>query len=325
MDFRTKTDGGMPLVTVGILSYNYADYVLDTLDSVYTQTYPNIEFFIVDDGSTDESVELIKQWVEDNSVKCTLIVHHANKGRNTAINTILEKSAGKYMIIFASDDEMNPRRIEEQVKLMEEAGEEYAVCYSDAELMNEQSQYLGLFSEKKKSPFLSGSVFDKFYYGQFFMAAPTIMFRKSIYDKVGVYDTRLTAEDYDMWMRILPVTKVIFCEYVGVKYRIKENQSIAPSRQAMLQQWYHKDRIIIYKKLVGLLNSLQQWPDIEQAATKKIKYHLLQLKQLRSPYLGPMIRFLLAGSFYKIPFVRLLKLQVYQMMPQLQRKLIIKG
>lgn len=236
MDFRTRTTSDQPLVSIGVLSYNYAAYVLDTLDSIYNQTYPHIEFFIVDDCSTDESVELIQQWIEDNNVDCHLIVHPVNKGRNTAINTILDKAKGKYMVLFASDDEMNPRRIEEQVNLMEKAGEDYSVCYSDAALMNEQGEPRGLFSEKVKSPFLSGNVFEEYYFERFYMAAPTIMFRKSIYDKVGLYDPRLTAEDYDMWMRILPVAKVIHCEYIGTKYRIREKQNLMPSQQFNLQQ-----------------------------------------------------------------------------------------
>lgn len=314
MDFRTKTESSLPLVTIGVLSYNYADYVLDTLDSVYIQTYPHIEFFIVDDGSTDDSVELIRQWIIDNNVECNLIIHPVNKGRNTAVNAILKKSRGKYIVLFASDDEMNPERIEKQVNLMEEAGEEFTVCYSDAELMNEQGEYRGLFSQKTGSPFLTGNVFKKFFYGKFHMAAPTIMFRKSIYKQVGLYDERLTAEDYDMWMRILPIAKVIFCDYVGVKYRVKESEVRSASYQFDLHQWYHKDRIIIYKKLVRLLNKQGQFPKIQEAATKKIRYHLIQLKKLRSPYFNQMMFFLLKNSFYKIPFSRLLKLQVGQML-----------
>lgn len=313
MDFRTKITNNQPLVSVVVLSYNYADYVLDTLDSIHVQTHPHIELFVVDDGSTDNSVELIQQWIEDNSVSCTFIIHPVNKGRNTAINTFLNQAKGKYIVIFASDDEMNPRRFEEQVKLMESAGEDYFICYSDATLMNEQGEPRGLFSEKVKSPFLSGNVFEEYYFERFFMAAPTIMFRKNIYEKVGLYDQKLTAEDYDMWMRMLPVAKVIFCEYIGTKYRIRENESLTPSHKFNLQQWYHKDRIIIYKKLVHLLQKLQKWPNIQEAASRKISYHLIQLKKLRSPYFTQMISFLLKNSYYKIPVARLLKMQLRQM------------
>ena len=96
MDIRTKHSNEKPLLTIAVLSYNYAAYVLDTLNSICKQTYPYIEFFIVDDCSTDNSVQLIKKWIEENQVTVTFIVHGVNKGRNTAINTILEKSSGKY-------------------------------------------------------------------------------------------------------------------------------------------------------------------------------------------------------------------------------------
>lgn len=320
MDFRTKTASDEPLVSVGVLSYNYAAYVLDTLDSIYNQTYPHIEFFIVDDCSTDESVELISQWIIDTNVDVKFTLHPVNKGRNLGINSILSEAKGKYVVIFASDDEMNPRRIEEQVKLMEQAGEEYSICYCDAELINEQGEYRGLYSQRVKSGFLTGEVFEEFYFEKFFIAAPTVMFRKSIYDKVGLYDPRLTAEDYDMWMRMLPVAKVIFCDYVGTKYRIRENEKLPPSRQLNLQQWYHKDRIIIYNKLVRLLGRLQKWPNVQEAASRKIRYHLIQLQKLRSPYFRQMIAFLLKNNYYKIPAAHLLLTQFRQMMPQSPKK-----
>lgn len=320
MDFRTKTASDEPLVSVVVLSYNYAQYVLDTLDSIYCQTYPHIEFFIIDDCSADNSAELIRQWIEDNDADVTFIEHRVNKGRNPGLNTFLGRANGKYIVIFASDDEMNPRRIEEQVKLMEKAGEEYSVCYCDAELMNEQGEYRGLYSERVKSPFLSGNVFEEFYFERFFIAAPTVMFRKSIYDKVGLYDTKLTAEDYDMWMRILPVAKVIFCDYISTKYRIRENESLTSNHKFNLQQWYHKDRIIIYRKLVHLLEQLQKWPNIQEAASKKIGYHLIQLKKLRSPYFNKMVSFLLKNAYYKIPVTQLLRMQVRQLIPRTQKE-----
>lgn len=319
MDFRTKTVVDQPLVSVVVLSYNYAAYVLDTLDSIYNQTYPHIEFFIVDDCSTDESVELIKQWIEDNDVEVSFTVHAVNRGRNPAINSFLAKAKGKYIVIFASDDEMNPRRIEEQVKLMENAGEEYSVCYSDAELMNEQGEYRGLYSQRINSPFLTGNVFEEFYFEKFHMAAPTIMFRKSIYDRVGHYDPRLTAEDYDMWMRILPLAKVIFSDYIATKYRIRENENLTPSHKFNLQQWYHKDRIIIYNKLVRLLQKLEKWPNVQDAASRKIKYHLIQLQKLKSPYFSQMISFLLKNYYYKIPAVELIWRRFREFIPQSQK------
>ncbi len=315
MDFRTKTSCEQPLVSIVVLSYNYAAYVLDTLDSIYNQTYPHIEFCIIDDGSTDESVDFIRQWIEDNNVEVTFIVHSVNKGRNPAINTFLSRAKGKYVLTFASDDEMKSRRIEEQVKVMEKAGEEYMISYSDAELMNEEGEYRGLYSEKVKSPFLTGNVFEEFYFERFFMAAPTVMFRKKIFDIVGLYDARLTAEDYDMWMRTLPVAKVIFCEYTGTKYRIKENQNLTPDHQFNLQQWYHKDRIIIYRKLVNLLQKLDKCPNVQESASRKISYHLLQLKKFKSPYFSQMISFLFKNGYYKIPFARLIRMQLNQIMP----------
>lgn len=314
MDFRTSVNSDKPLVTIGVLSYNYAAYVLDTLNTILAQTYPHIELFIVDDYSTDNSVALIKQWIAEHIVDVKLIVHEVNKGRNTAINTILEHAQGKYIALFASDDEMLPRRVEEQVNVLEQVGDEYALCYSDAELINEQSEPRGFYFEENNMPMLEGDVFEEYYHGSFRIPAPSIMFRRSIYDRVGFYDARLWAEDFDMFMRILPLAKVAKCDYVGVKYRIKENYTPSPSRSFELDEIYHKDRIIIYQKLVALLDSLNKYSNIKEAAIKKIGFHLIHLKKMKSPGFHKMLRHLLGSSFYNIPYRRLFKMQVRQML-----------
>ncbi|MDB5193817.1 MAG: glycosyltransferase [Segetibacter sp.] len=310
MDFRTRDINNQPLVSIGVLSYNYAAYVLQTLNSIFLQTYPHIELFIVDDYSTDNSVELISDWIAEKNVDCTFITHPKNLGRNTAINTIIEKSSGKYLALFASDDVMNPRRIEEQVKALQQATEDYVVSYSDAELINEEGVERGLYSQKNMCPFLDGNVFPEFYYGRFFMAAPTLLFRRNVFDKVGTYDSRLWAEDYDMWMRILPWHKVKYCKYVGVKYRVKDVVSTNVSYQRELKELYHKDRIIIYHRLITALKDTEKFADIRKAAIKKINYHLLNLKELNSPYFLKMFKFLCARSFFDISYLHLLKMQV---------------
>ena len=310
MDFRTKDKSRLPLVTIGVMSYNYGMYILETLESIYFQTYPHIELFIVDDASTDNSVEVTRKWIKDRDVHCTFIKHETNKGRNTALSTILKNSNGKFVAWFATDDIMNPDRIQNQMKVMIDASENVAVCYSDAELINEQGEPRGLYSARQNSPFLEGNVFEKFFNEQFFMAAPTLLFRRSAIDLVGEYDVNLTAEDYGMWMQILPLYEVKYCDYPGVKYRIKENWKPTEAHQSNLQQWYHKDRVIIYVKLVQLLKSIKKYENIRLAATQKINYHLVHLQLMNSKYFGKMLRHLFSNSYYKVKFTRLFKNQV---------------
>jgi glycosyltransferase involved in cell wall biosynthesis len=310
MDFRTKLKSDKPSVTIGVLSYNYSPYVIETLDSIYSQTYDQIQLIIIDDYSTDNSVALIKDWIKEKNVAVEFIVHEKNYGRNKACNTIIKKAEGKYLALFSSDDTMMPHRIEKQVEVMEGASGEYAVCYTDAELMNEKGEARGLYSLKHQLNHLEGDVFEQYYYRRFVICAPAIFFRTEIFKTIGNYDEKVTIEDYEMWMRLLPKFKVKYCNYVGIKYRIKESLTLTPVETLIDKRNYHRNRIIIYAKLFNLLQKENIWPSINKDVIRKINYHLIHLKDISTTDFCKILAFLIKNSFYKISVLKILKLQV---------------
>ncbi len=305
MDFRDTTlPANTPLVTIGILSYNYSQFIEDTLNSLLLQTYKNIELIITDDCSTDNSVSIIKEWVKKNNVKCLLFIEKNNKGIPTCCNTIIKHSTGKYLALFASDDIMNPERIEKQVNEMEAVGSEYAFCFSNVELINEMGEGMGFFYKSDKLIGIhEGNTFRNYLVNSFKIPAPSLLFRKEIFNIIGLYDERLSTEDIDMYFRILPYYKIKYCNYIGVKYRVKENPL-----QAFVKK-YNNDRIIIYLKLYKLIRKSKEWSDLKPFIIKKINFHLIQLSLYKSTFFKPSLFYLFKNGFFKISYKRLLALE----------------
>src|ERR1035438_3501558 len=100
-----------PLVSVVTCSYNNSKYIIETLDSIKNQTYPNIEIVIVEDCSTDNSAELINEWLLTYKGLYKFIRHEVNMGGSIPANVGLASSSGKYYSAIDTDDMMLPEKI----------------------------------------------------------------------------------------------------------------------------------------------------------------------------------------------------------------------
>jgi glycosyltransferase involved in cell wall biosynthesis len=188
-----------PLVTVIALCYNHERFVKEALQSVVNQTYRNIELIIVDDFSTDKSVEIILKFIENNFTAKTNF-NKSNLGNCSSFNQAFKIAKGKYIIDFSTDDVMLPERIEKQVSKFEECSEKTGVVYSNGIFINEKSRPLkgGQISNAEKMP--EGDVYINFLKNTFLMPC-TMMIRKSVLDEMGGYDESLAYEDLDFWVR----------------------------------------------------------------------------------------------------------------------------
>ena len=113
----------MKLVSVIVLSYRSAETMIKILDSIKSQTYPNIELIITDDCSPDESVEVAKRWIDANQGCLTaikLVTAEQNTGIPGNINRALEQATGDYLKLIAADDYMTEEAIQEYVSFCEQ-------------------------------------------------------------------------------------------------------------------------------------------------------------------------------------------------------------
>ena len=113
-----SVDSSLHLVSVLVPSYNSEVYLQECLESALAQTYPNVEIIVVDDGSTDSSLEIAKRF-ESRGVQ---VISQSNRGQAGALNTAFDASTGDYIQYLDADDVLDPRKIEIQVAKLHQAG-----------------------------------------------------------------------------------------------------------------------------------------------------------------------------------------------------------
>lgn len=123
-----------PLISIVIPIYNVGQYIVKCLDSVFSQTFSNIEVILVDDCGTDNSMELVREYLlEHNMPQARIVVHEKNRGLSAARNTGLENAKGDYVYFLDSDDCITDDCIEVLVKALDER--EYDVVMADYRLV----------------------------------------------------------------------------------------------------------------------------------------------------------------------------------------------
>jgi glycosyltransferase involved in cell wall biosynthesis len=124
----------MPTVSVIVPTYNRASAVQRTVDSVLDQTYEDFEVIVVDDASTDDTVEVVESY---DDPRVTLVSHETNQGGSAARNTGIEAASGTYIAFLDSDDEWLPRKLERQVETLERRDDEWVAAYCGVRMVRE--------------------------------------------------------------------------------------------------------------------------------------------------------------------------------------------
>lgn len=179
----------MPLVSVIIPCYNTAEYIQETLDSVFDQTYQNIEVIAIDDGSTDNTLQkLYKNQKKNSKLK---VIAQKNTYYIVARNNAAKHATGKYLVFLDSDDKIAPTYIEKCCEVAEKDTSLSAV-YSNADLFDAKDEPWQL-PEFRLPDFLYGNCI--------YISA---LIRKADFDKVGGFDEDLTQfEDWDLYLSLI--------------------------------------------------------------------------------------------------------------------------
>ena len=187
-----------PLVTVIIASYNHGTYIEQSIQSVLDQTYPNIELLVIDDGSTDDSVERIQRLQAQHGFDFRV---QQNQGLTNTLNGAIARAQGSLIVPFGSDDIMMPDRIAVQVAYMD-GKPEVGICAGNIELIDAEGN---LFPEKRQRrdvPFRRLDFDDMFLERKPYPPAPTLMIRREALDKVGGFDPSIRLEDLYIELKI---------------------------------------------------------------------------------------------------------------------------
>lgn len=195
------------LVSVVVSNYNNEKYIEQCLESLIRQTYKNIEIIVVDDASTDNSVEVIEEWIKSdkNTVekqkKVILLKLPRNVGFSGAVTAGLFLTHGEYIAMQDGDDYSDEKRIEKQVKYLNEhtdikaVGSNYAVFTDDQKRPKIVPNFLRYGKEEIREVYSQGGTAVS--YG-------TLLFDAKIFDNVGGLTRRIEgAEDYEYITKML--------------------------------------------------------------------------------------------------------------------------
>jgi len=184
----------LPLVSVIVPSYNHEKYIEETIESIVNQTYKNIELIVIDDGSKDNSVQILSEL--SRKYNFTLITRD-NKGLSRTLNEGINNANGQYISICASDDIYLLNKIEKQVSFMEE-NLEYMMTYGKK--INFYPN--GIKRNINNKYYRSGNIFKDLLLQTILIPPVSAIYRKEVFEKVGGFDVDLVVEDVDMFLRI---------------------------------------------------------------------------------------------------------------------------
>ncbi len=220
LNFNKKIEKNQPYITVFTPNYNNANFISETIESILNQTYTNFEYIIIDDGSTDESWNIIQKYANiDTRIKCyknernLKIVETRNRGFQYS------SSKAEYFSIIDSDDVANKKRLEYQINFLEK-NKGYGMVGSNAIVINENSKIIGhrnypLENEKIKKIITRINPFTQ----------SSVTLRKKVINEIGLYDKKwFVCQDYDYWLRVGRRWKLKNLEFPLIRYRLNTNQ-----------------------------------------------------------------------------------------------------
>lgn len=211
-----------PVVSIIVPAYNSQEFISQTLDSILQQTYSNWECIIVDDGSTDRTAEIVKEYcLKDNRFQ---YYYQQNKGPSFARNNGIANSVGEFILPVDSDDIIDQRYLEKAVERFN--------CRPDTTLVYGEVQKFG--AVQGAFEVANYSYADLLLNNNMIIA--TSMYRRSDFDRVGGYRLNLKdgLEDWDFWIALLSPDSIVYkIPEVVLYYRIRENSRNRLSTQTI--------------------------------------------------------------------------------------------
>jgi predicted O-linked N-acetylglucosamine transferase (SPINDLY family)/GT2 family glycosyltransferase len=279
-----------PLVSLCIPTYNGETFISEAINSVLSQTYPNIEIILSDDNSTDRTVEIAKSFNEKLSFDFS-ILEHTQHGLADNWNFCISQAKGKYIKFLFQDDLLEPTAIEEMVTLAEQ-DEEIGLVFSPRTLFTNTGRTVYdsnfLMHHEAKDVHKAWSTLKLIQSGHQLLQdsnildnpinkigePSTVLIRKDVFEKVGLFNSEFCQlVDLEMWLRIMSQYKVGFVDKVLSHFRIHPQQQTR--RNVAL-----KDAILSdYQKLFQTIYSDTRYP---QATRQQALYRYAVLSEQNS-------------------------------------------
>lgn len=260
-----------PLVSIIVITYHSAKYVLETLESCKVQTYNNIELIVSDDGSTDETVRICRDWIQTHSkrfVRTELVTAEKNTGIPANCNRGVRSAKGEWIKLIAGDDALLPTCIELNINYIKNHKQVHVLqseCIHYTDNFGEQN--FSAISNLAQNPFFTYPAKKQLalLIKKNHLSAPSVFFSRISYDAVGGFDEDFRKiEDYPFWLRLVNSNYKFFSlAQPTVKYRI-HSESVQKKEKPFITSDYVYELQMIDKKY--------RYPHMKSCQIRKVSF-----------------------------------------------------
>jgi glycosyltransferase involved in cell wall biosynthesis len=197
------------LVSIVTPSYNQSRFIEDTIQSVLSQGYPQIEYLVVDGASTDGTVDIIRRYEH----KLAWWVSESDQGQTDAINKGFARATGEILAWLNSDDIYEPGAVSAAVSYLQQHPD-VGMVYGDCKYINENGEVIGKFKSRQTS-------YRRIRRGYNHIPQQTMFFRAGLWKQVGPLDPSFHyAMDYDLWTRIARRSEIKYVPQTWAGFRL---------------------------------------------------------------------------------------------------------
>jgi glycosyltransferase involved in cell wall biosynthesis len=208
-----------PLVSVLMSVYNGERFVAQAIDSILKQTFDQFELIVVDDGSTDETPEILASYTDG---RIQILRNSETIGLTRSLNRAWQAGRGTYIAVMDADDRAFPQRLKRQVSYLEQHPQ-VGLLGSDVEIVDQDGKYLRSKQVPHDHEHLCATLVI-----QCIVDHSTLMYRRSVFEKIGAYDeSYYFAQDFDLQWRLSRICRFVCLPEVLVQYRAGHPESIS--------------------------------------------------------------------------------------------------
>ena len=266
-----------PLVTVVIPSYNHQAYVAQSIQSVFSQTYKEIELIVIDDGSSDASEKVIQKLIHADKFK---FIVRKNKGLAATLNEGIKLAKGMYICFLASDDYFMPKRVEHAVSRLMSSDDDLIAVYTDGFVIDNKNKKLSKFSDIYPRPMV-GDIYSNLIVGNW-IPAMGITYKTKLLKRF-MFDEHFKIEDHALYLKIFKGNKfkIIFYKGYDFCYRRHRNNMSNISKVMTYENKLIENNFTDVKRHAEFVESFKKRSFSKIVYMNRYDLYLLSLKFLR--------------------------------------------
>lgn len=286
------------MITVIIPSYNSAHMVSYTLHSVLASTTTDYEIIVVNDGSSDDTTEVITPFLHDKRIR---YIEQENKGLSGARNTGITHAKGKYLVFLDSDDIILPKKLQVQSHYLDQHPD-IDIVFSDSQWFVEDD-----FNDTRPVafPVYTGNVLSQLLFGNF-MHVNSVMVRTEKVREIGCFDENFKElEDWDLWLR-LSINGSLFGYTQGILSKVRIRKGSMTSNQMKM----NKAMVRVLEKNIPLLSQKNHSKQMINKAYHALFIYRLKAKQTKG-YLWDLFKIFLQQGMGFLPIALKMKMKYF--------------